>query len=143
VPFVVLLLALFTCAGGVRITGTMIGTPAVNTGILVLGTILASWMGTTGACMLLVHPLIRANRWRARSTHVFVFFIFLVGNVGGALTPLGDPPLFIGFLQGVDFFWATTRLFAPMLVVAIPLLVVFFVIDAVLYAREGQRRPSC
>ena len=142
VPFVVLLLALFTCAGGVRITGTMIGTPAVNTSILALGTILASWMGTTGACMLLVHPLIRANRWRARSTHVFVFFIFLVGNIGGALTPLGDPPLFIGFLQGVDFFWVTTRLFAPMLVVAIPLLVVFFAIDSVLYAREGQPPPE-
>jgi Na+/H+ antiporter NhaD/arsenite permease-like protein len=95
-------------------------------------------MGTTGACMLLVRPLIQANAWRARSTHVFVFFIFLVGNVGGALTPLGDPPLFIGFLQGVDFFWVTTRLLAPMLAVALPLLVVFYVLDALLYRREGR-----
>jgi Na+/H+ antiporter NhaD/arsenite permease-like protein len=142
VPFVVLLLALFTCAGGVRITGTMIGTPAVNTAILAVGTVLASWMGTTGACMLLIHPLIRANRWRARSTHVFVFFIFLVGNIGGALTPLGDPPLFIGFLQGIEFFWVTTRLLWPMLLVAVPLLVVFFVIDSVLFAREGQPPPE-
>jgi Na+/H+ antiporter NhaD/arsenite permease-like protein len=137
VPFVVLLLALFTVAGGVRIKGTFVGTPRLNTTILALGTILASWMGTTGACMLLIRPLIQANLWRARSTHVFVFFIFLVGNIGGGLTPLGDPPLFIGFLQGVDFFWVTMRMLGPTLVVAVPLLIAFAVIDAVLYRREG------
>lgn len=126
-PFVLLLLALFTIGGGIRVAGTLRGTPATNTALLAIGTALASVMGTTGAAMLLIHPLIRANLDRPRNVHVFVFFIFLVANIGGALTPLGDPPLFIGFLKGVDFFWTTRHLLAPMLVLSIILLGIFFV----------------
>ena len=114
VPFIVLLAALYIAAGGVRLKGTLSGTPFANTLFLTLGMALASAVGTTGACMLLVKPLLRANAWRARTTHTWVFFIFLVGNIGGALTPLGDPPLYIGFLHGVDFFWPTIHLALPM-----------------------------
>ena len=109
IPFIILLLALFTISGGVRIKGSFQGSPIVNMGFLVVGTLLASWMGTTGAAMLLIRPLLRANEWRTSKKHVVIFFIFLVANVGGALTPLGDPPLFLGFLQGVGFFWTTTN----------------------------------
>ena len=136
VPFIILLLALFTVAGGVRITGSIAGTPAVNTGMLALGTAIASWMGTTGAAMLMIRPLIRANLERKYRVHVMVFFIFLVANIGGSLTPLGDPPLFLGFLKGVDFFWPTTHMFLPMLLVSVVLLAVFFVTDTILYRRE-------
>ena len=107
IPFIILLLALFTISGGIQLTGKLVGSPIVNTGIILIGTILASWMGTTGAAMLLIRPLIRANIYRKRKVHVMVFFIFLVANIGGSLTPLGDPPLFLGFLKGVDFFWTT------------------------------------
>ena len=106
-PFIILLLALFTISGGIRLTGKLVGRPIVNTGIIIVGTILASWMGTTGAAILLIRPLIRANIDRKHKVHVVVFFIFLVANIGGSLTPLGDPPLFLGFLKGVDFFWTT------------------------------------
>ena len=116
VPFIILLLALFTISGGVRLTGTLVGTPIVNLSIILIGTFLASWMGTTGAAMLLIRPLINANKHRKNKVHVIVFFIFLVANIGGSLTPLGDPPLFLGFLKGVDFFWTTTAMFVPMLI---------------------------
>ncbi len=138
-PFIVILIALFTVSGGVLISGTMKGTPLVNTSILFIGTILASWMGTTGASMLLIRPLIKSNQERVNKVHIFVFFIFLVSNIGGALTPLGDPPLFLGFLKGIDFFWTTTRLFIPMLIVAIPLLITFFIIDSYIYKKEGLK----
>jgi len=138
IPFIVLLLALFTIAGGVRLKGRLVGTPMVNTGLLLLGTVLASWMGTTGAAMLLIRPLLKANSWRKYKVHSVVFFIFLVANVGGSLTPLGDPPLFLGFLKGVSFFWTTTHLFLPMVFVSVILLVVFFIIDTVLYKKEGK-----
>ena len=98
VPFIILLFSLFTVAGGVRLTGSLVGRPGVNTGILAVGTVLASWMGTTGAAMLLIRPLLRANAHRKYRAHSVVFFIFLVANIGGSLTPLGDPPLFLGFL---------------------------------------------
>ncbi|MBI3451312.1 MAG: sodium:proton antiporter [Rhodospirillales bacterium] len=137
VPFIVLLLALYTIAGGIRITGALVGTPATNTGILAFGTIIASWVGTTGACMLLIHPLVRANQWRQRNVHVFIFFIFLVGNIGGALTPLGDPPLFIGFLQGIDFFWTARWMFVPMVALALPLLALFYALDSWVFRKEG------
>ncbi len=136
VPFIILLLALFTVAGGVRLKGAMIGTPLVNTGILLVGTLAASVMGTTGAAMLLIRPVIRANAWRRNKVHVIVFFIFLVANIGGSLTPLGDPPLFLGFLKGVPFFWPTTHLFWPMVLVASLLLAIFFLIDSWFYHRE-------
>jgi Na+/H+ antiporter NhaD/arsenite permease-like protein len=138
IPFIILLLALFTVTGGICVTGNLHGSPAMNTGLLAIGTVLAGWMGTTGAAMLLIRPLIRANDDRKHKVHVFVFFIFLVANIGGALTPLGDPPLFLGFLKGVAFFWPTTHLFTEMLVCALVLLAVFYAIDRYWYAREGR-----
>ena len=139
IPFIILLLSLFTVAGGIRLTGRLVGTPVVNTGILLLGTVLASWMGTTGAAMLLIRPIIRANEWRRYKVHTMVFFIFLVANVGGSLTPLGDPPLFLGFLKGVDFFWPTEAMLVPMLLVSALLLVLYYGVDSVLYRRETGR----
>ena len=136
IPFIILLLSLFTVAGGVRLRGSLRGTPAVNTLILLIGTVIASWMGTTGAAMLLIRPIIRANEWRRHRVHIIVFFIFLVANIGGSLTPLGDPPLFLGFLKGVEFFWPTTEMFVPMLVVAIPLLLIFYAFDSYLFRKE-------
>ena len=136
IPFIILLLALFTISGGVRVTGSLQGSPIVNTGIILLGTILASWMGTTGAAMMLIRPLIRANKWRKNNVHVIVFFIFLVANIGGSLTPLGDPPLFLGFLKGVNFFWTTTNMLMPMLTAVAILLVIFFGLDSYFYWQE-------
>ena len=126
VPFIILLLALFTISGGVRLTGALVGTPIVNLAIILIGTFLASWMGTTGAAMLLIRPLINANKHRKNIVHIIVFFIFLVANIGGSLTPLGDPPLFLGFLKGVDFFWTTTAMFVPMLIMIIALSIIFY-----------------
>ena len=136
IPFIILLLALFTISGGVRLTGTLVGTPSVNTLIILIGTILASWMGTTGAAMLLIRPLIRANAHRKHKVHVIVFFIFLVANIGGSLTPLGDPPLFLGFLKGVDFFWTTTAMLKPMAFMVICLLILFYMFDKYYFGRE-------
>ncbi len=136
VPFIILLAALFTCAGGICLKGSLRGSPVVNTILIAIGTALASWMGTTGAAMLLIRPILRANEWRKHRVHVVVFFIFLVANIGGSLTPLGDPPLFLGFLKGIDFFW-TLALFPAMLPVAILLLIIFFIFDTVLFKKEG------
>ena len=108
--FIVLLFALYVVAGGILVTGNLRGTPLVNTAILAFGTLIASVVGTTGAAMILIRPLIRANADRLNNVHVIVFFIFLVANIGGALSPLGDPPLFVGFLHGVDFFWTMRHL---------------------------------
>ena len=138
IPFIILLLALFTISGGVRLKGTLVGTPTLNTIIIFIGTALASWMGTTGAAMLLIRPLIRANSNRKNKVHVIVFFIFLVANIGGSLTPLGDPPLFLGFLKGVNFFWTTSAMFAPMLFLVVCLLLIFFALDTYFYRKEGQ-----
>ena len=135
-PFIILLLALFTISGGVCLTGTLVGKPITNTLLILIGTVLASWMGTTGAAMILIRPLIRANADRRYKVHTIVFFIFLVANIGGSLTPLGDPPLFLGFLKGVDFFW-TLRLFPLMLPLAVVLLIVFFVFDTLMFQKEG------
>jgi Na+/H+ antiporter NhaD/arsenite permease-like protein len=128
-PFIILLTTLYIVAGGVRLTGTIRGTPAVNTLLMALGSGAASIMGTTGAAMLFLRPLIRANRRRRHNVHVFVFFIFLVGNIGGSLSPLGDPPLLIGFLEGVPFFWPAVHLFPPMLLSISVLLSLFYVLD--------------
>ncbi len=140
IPFIILLLALFTISGGIRLKGTLVGTPILNTIIILIGTILASWMGTTGAAMLLIRPLIRANQHREHKVHIIVFFIFLVANIGGSLTPLGDPPLFLGFLKGVDFFWTTTAMFKPMLFMVITLLLIFYYIDSRFYGLEDKSR---
>lgn len=137
IPFIVLLTALFTVAGGIHIRGNLHGSPALNTGLLAIGGLLASIMGTTGASMLLIRPLIRANDNRRHKAHVVVFFIFIVSNVGGSLTPLGDPPLFLGFLKGVDFFWTTWHLLPDTAFVLLCLLAIFFVLDRFYYRREG------
>ncbi|WP_179402557.1 sodium:proton antiporter [Burkholderia guangdongensis] len=139
VPFIVLLTVLYTVAGGICVNGDLHGTPRLNTGILALGTLLASVMGTTGAAMLLIRPLLRANGDRKHVVHVVVFFIFLVANAGGSLSPLGDPPLFLGFLNGVSFFWTTTHLALPMLFICALLLAVFFVLDTYFYRKGGER----
>ena len=136
VPFIILLLALFTISGGVRLTGALVGTPIVNLAIILIGTFLASWMGTTGAAMLLIRPLINANKHRKNIVHIIVFFIFLVANIGGSLTPLGDPPLFLGFLKGVDFFWTTTAMFVPMLIMIIALSIIFYFLDSYYLKKE-------
>ncbi|HEX3529483.1 MAG TPA: sodium:proton antiporter [Thermoanaerobaculia bacterium] len=134
-PFIILLAALFTIGGGIYLRGALRGTPWVNAGILLAGTLLASWVGTTGAAMVLIRLLLRANAHRARRAHTVVFFIFLVANIGGALTPLGDPPLFLGFLRGVPFFW-TFRLAPEMLLAAALVLAVYVVWDFWLWNRE-------
>ena len=134
--FIILLFTLYTVAGGILVTGNLHGTPWVNGIILVIGTVLASFVGTTGASMIMIRPLIRANDNRRLNVHVVIFFIFLVSNVGGSLTPLGDPPLFVGFLRGVDFFWTTKALLVPMLVTAAILLAMFLIIDGFIYWSE-------
>jgi len=141
VPFIILLWALFTVSGGILLKGTLRGTPVVNTGIILIGTILASWMGTTGAAMLMIRPLLRANDHRKNKTVMVVFFIFLVANIGGALTPLGDPPLFLGFLHGVDFFW-TLKILPHMLLSAGILLIVYFILDTYYYKKEKATVPD-
>ncbi len=140
--FIILLLALFTLSGGVLVTGNIHGSPLVNTGLLAFGAVLASVIGTTGASMVLIRPLMRANDNRVHNVHTVVFFIFLVSNIGGSLTPLGDPPLFVGFLRGVDFFWTTTHLFHETLFVGGLVLAVFFAIDTYLYRKAGEMRPD-
>jgi Na+/H+ antiporter NhaD/arsenite permease-like protein len=143
-PFIILLAALFTIGGGFYVRGTLRGTPAVNATLLGVGTLLASWVGTTGAAMLLVRPLLRANRDRHHRSHTLVFFIFLVANVGGALTPLGDPPLFLGFLHGVPFFW-TLRLWEEMAFVALWVLGVYVALDFYCWRQEDalvRERPA-
>ncbi len=142
IPFIALLLVLYTTGGGVLMTGSLVGTPATNTGLLALGTVLASVMGTTGASMLLIRPLLRANALRTHKTHVFVFFILLVSNIGGALTPVGDPPLYLGFLAGVSFFWPMRHLFGPFLLCAGVLLVVFYLMDRRAWAREAPEAAA-
>lgn len=141
VPFIILLWALFTVSGGILLKGTLRGTPLVNTIIILIGTILASWMGTTGAAMLLIRPFLRANDHRKNKTFMVVFFIFLVANIGGSLTPLGDPPLFLGFLHGVTFFW-TLKILPHMLVASGLLLGIYFCLDTYHYKREGVTAPD-
>jgi Na+/H+ antiporter NhaD/arsenite permease-like protein len=139
--FIILLFALFTVAGGILVTGNLRGTPAVNTGILAIGTVLASVVGTTGASMILIRPIIRANDDRRHNVHVVIFFIFLVSNIGGSLTPLGDPPLFLGFLRGVDFFWTTKHMFGEFVVMSIALLVIFYIWDTILHSKDDKLPP--
>lgn len=141
VPFIILLWSLYTVSGGILLSGRLSGTPLVNTLMLVVGTVLASWMGTTGAAMLMIRPFLRANQHRRQRTFMVVFFIFLVANIGGALTPLGDPPLFLGFLHGVSFFW-TLQIMPHMLLAAGLLLVMYFLMDNYFYRREEPAAPS-
>ncbi len=135
-PFIILLWGLFTVSGGIYVGGNLRGKPIVNVTLLLIGTFLASLIGTTGAAMVLIRPLMRANEWRRSKVHLVVFFIFLVANIGGSLTPLGDPPLFLGFLHGVPFFWVTTALLREMLLASGLILVIFFAVDTYLYRKE-------
>jgi len=141
-PFVTLLLALFTAGGGLLVEGGPWGTPTGNTALLALGTVAAGVMGTTGAAMVLIHPLLRANAHRTRQVHLVVFFIVLVANVGGATSPLGDPPLYLGFLRGVPFIWPALNLTGAMLIVTVPLLAAFWVFDTILARRDPRCPPA-
>ena len=141
IPFIILLTALFTVSGGIFIRGNLHGSPGLNTAILAIGAVLASFMGTTGASMLLIRPLIRANDNRKHVAHVVVFFIFIVSNAGGSLTPLGDPPLFLGFLKGVDFFWTLKHIFPESLFLIGSLLVIFYALDSWFYHRREELLP--
>ncbi|HVE38346.1 MAG TPA: sodium:proton antiporter [Planctomycetota bacterium] len=141
VAFIVLLAALFVISGGVYLKGSMAGTPMVNTMFLGVGAVLASFIGTTGASMLLIRPLLRANEKRLKKTQIVIFFIFIVSNGGGMLTPLGDPPLFLGFLRGVPFLW-TLQLWAPWALVNGILLVIFNFLDQAVFNKEERERPG-
>jgi Na+/H+ antiporter NhaD/arsenite permease-like protein len=146
--FIVLLFALYVVAGGILLTGNLRGTPLTNTALLTLGTLIASLVGTTGAAMILIRPLLRANAARLHNAHVIVFFIFLAANIGGSLTPLGNPPLFVGFLHGVEFFWTARHLAAPTAVAAALVLAAFVIVDLWFYRRDrkittvGEARPG-
>ncbi len=139
IPFIILLWGLFTISGGIYLGGSLRGAPRVNLVLLLIGTILASLIGTTGAAMVLIRPLLRANEWRRNKVHLIIFFIFLVANIGGSLTPLGDPPLFLGFLHNVPFFWVTTGILNEMIVTAGLVLIVFFLVDTFFYRREENK----
>jgi Na+/H+ antiporter NhaD/arsenite permease-like protein len=137
IPFIILLWALFAVSGGIYIKGTLKGTPPVNIVMLLIGTILASVIGTTGASMLMIRPILRSNTWRQHKVHTVVFFIFLVSNIGGVLTPLGDPPLFLGFLHGVPFFW-TLKLLPQVVFAGFILLGMYFILDSFYYKKEDK-----
>ena len=141
IPFIILITALFTVSGGIFIRGNLHGSPGLNTSILAIGAVLASFMGTTGASMLMIRPLIRANDNRKHVAHVVVFFIFIVANAGGSLTPLGDPPLFLGFLKGVDFFWTVKTLFPETLFLVGSLVLIFFLLDSWFYHKREELMP--
>ncbi len=135
-PFIVLLFSLFVITGGIAIHGDLPATPTINSSFLLIGTLLASVLGTTGASMLLIRPLLQTNRERRHRTHTVIFFIFLVSNIGGSLLPVGDPPLFLGYLKGVPFFW-TLGLWGEWLIASVALLVIYFVWDSIMYRRES------
>lgn len=136
IPFILLLLALYTISGGILVWGNLQGSARLNTSLLAIGTLLASIMGTTGAAMLLIRPLLKANDGRKYRVHTVIFFIFLVANIGGGLTPLGDPPLFLGFLKGVDFSWTLQYMLLPVLMSSIVLLLIFYFLDRYLFSKE-------
>jgi Na+/H+ antiporter NhaD/arsenite permease-like protein len=146
--FIILLFALYVVAGGILVRGILRGTPLVNTAILAFGTAIASVVGTTGAAMILIRPLLAANSARLDNAQVVIFFIFLVANIGGALSPLGDPPLFLGFLHGIDFFWPARNLWLQTSVVAGVVLAIFVAVDIWYYRTDrlvttvGEGRPS-
>ena len=136
--FIVLLFGLFCVAGNITMEGDLAGSPRVNIILLTIGTLLSSWIDTTGASMLMVRPVIKMNAWRRNRSHILVFFIFLVSNIGGCLTPIGDPPLLMGFSRGVPFFWSL-HLFPIMLFNMAVLLIIFYFIDRKRYCRDMAR----
>ena len=133
--FIVLLFGLFCVSGNINLEGDFVGSPRMNTGLLAMGTLLSSCIGTTGASMLLVRPMIQMNSWRRNKSHIMVFFIFLISNMGGCLTPIGDPPLLMGFMNGVDFFWSL-HLIPILLLNIVLLLALFFVVDTNAYKKD-------
>ncbi len=133
--FIVLLFGLFCVSGNISMEGDLAGSPRINVGLLLIGTLLSSWIGTTGASMLMVRPVIKMNSWRRRKSHIMVFFIFLISNIGGCLTPIGDPPLLMGFMRGVPFFWSL-HLLPMFLFNVIVLLFVFYWLDRRAYRRD-------
>ncbi len=133
--FIVLLTALFIISGGIVLKGDIQATPEANTMFLLVGAILANFVGTTGASMLLIRPMLNTNAERKYTFHIPIFFIFLVSNIGGCLTPLGDPPLFMGFLKGVPFFW-TLKLLPEWLFMVAAILLAFYIFDNIQYRRE-------
>lgn len=135
-PFIILLWGLFTIAGGIAIRGQMRGTPFLNSMLLLVGTFLASLIGTTGASMVMIRPVLSANQNRRKRVHIICFFIFMVSNIGGALSPLGDPPLFLGFLHNVPFFWVTRAVLPHTLVSTFLLIVTFFILDSYYFRKE-------
>jgi Na+/H+ antiporter NhaD/arsenite permease-like protein len=141
VSFMALLGSLFVISGGIHVRGSLAGTPTANTILMAIGAVLANFVGTTGASVLLIRPLLRANQSRVRQAHIVVFFIFVVSNCGGLLTPLGDPPLFLGFLKGVPFAW-TLGLWKQWLLVNGLVLLVFNVVDQLVLQREERERPG-
>jgi Na+/H+ antiporter NhaD/arsenite permease-like protein len=136
VSFILLLFALYTVAGGILVSGGIRTSPWANVGIVALGTVMASFVGTTGASLILIRPLIRANERRRHNVHVIIFFILLAGNIGGALTPLGDPPLFVGFLHGVDFWWPAWNIWLQTVIVFVLVLAIFLIVDLWLFRSE-------
>jgi putative citrate transport len=138
-PFI-LMFALYVAAGGVVLRAAAHGRPVINTLLLAIGTIIASFIGVTAASMIMIRPLLHSNYERARKAHIVIFFIFLVSNIGGALTPLGNPPLFFGFVNGVEFFWPTIHQWPQTLFATAVLLLLFFALDTWLLAREPARR---
>jgi Na+/H+ antiporter NhaD/arsenite permease-like protein len=135
--FIILLVALYAISGGIYVEGDLRASPIVNTSYLGLGALLASFIGTTGAAMLLVRPLLKTNSERRHTTHIFVFFIFLVANIGGSLLPVGDPPLFLGYLFGVPFFWTLEALWPAWLTAVAIVLGIFYVWDTYACSRES------
>ncbi|MFN0245001.1 MAG: sodium:proton antiporter [Planctomycetota bacterium] len=141
VSFLALLGALYVVSGGIYVRGSLAGSPVSNTTMLAIGAVLANLIGTTGASVVLIRPLLRANRTRQRKQHLVLFFIFVVSNCGGMLTPLGDPPLYLGFLKGVPFEW-TLGLWKQWLFVNATLLGLFFLVDSIVLDREEESRPG-
>jgi hypothetical protein len=141
-PFILMLFALYTAAGGISVEGRLHGSPHVNTSILALGAAIANVIGTVGTSMILIRPLIRANSARRFNAHVVVFFIFLVSNIGGILTPLGNAPLFLGYLQGIDFFWTTRALWPAAVFTIAAVLLIFFLVDSYFYRQEASAQPA-
>ncbi len=141
ISFICLLSALFIISGGIHIRGSLAGSPLTNVGILLIGSALASFIGTTGAAMVLIRPLLKSVLWRRRPHVPVIFFIFLVANIGGLLTPLGDPPLFLGFLRGVPFTW-TFRLWVEWVFMVSVVTAVYFVFDSILYKQDLRENPE-
>lgn len=142
IPFIIFVGSLYVVAGGIHLRGSFLGRPSLNTAFLLIGAVLANFMGTTGAAMLLIRPLIEANKKRHYQMHTYIFFIFIVANIAGSLTPLGDPPLFLGFLRGVTFFWTAEHLLAVTGLAVGLLLCVYFLVDTILFNKEVKNNPS-